>query len=80
MSWVLKEKQNRQEQWAIQAGVTGARGNREGVINHGELAGEEGEGAARDNIVRAGLVVEPRMRGSVAWAASCRLSGGLNGL
>lgn len=48
MSWVLKEKQNRQERWAIQAEVTGARESREGVVNHCDLAGEKGEGAAGD--------------------------------
>lgn len=80
MSWVLKEEQNRQEQWAIQAEVTGAREYREGAVNHCDLAGEQGEGAAGDKAERAGLVVEPRMCGSAAWAASCRLSGTLNRL
>lgn len=80
MSWVLKEKQNRQERQSIQAEVTEAREYREGVINHCDLAGEKGQGGQEIKLRGAGLVEEPRMHGSAAWAASRRLSGALTRL
>lgn len=47
MSWVLKEKQNRQERQAIQAEVTEAREYRGGVINLCDPAGEKDQGGRR---------------------------------